>query len=181
MHQRPADSISRFRRGFVAGSLLAMMATMATLPAFAQAFPSKPVKLVIPFPPGGSLDNVGRLLAQKISDSWGQPIVIENRPGAGGNVGADAVAKSPPDGYTVVMGALSTHAAGNDVVVIVSADATESRIQKLRSAGARQYLTKPLDVRQFLRTIEELLGEPHGGSSTESDNAFALHAVAIAQ
>src|SRR4029450_9394922 len=78
--------------------------------ASAQAFPSKPVKLVIPFPPGGSLDNVGRLLAQKISESWGQQVVIENKPGAGGNIGADLVAKSPADGYTVVMGALSTHA-----------------------------------------------------------------------
>ena len=76
----------------------------------AQPFPSKPVKLVIPFPPGGSLDNVGRLLAQKISESWGQQVVVENKPGAGGNIGADAVAKSPADGYTVVMGALSTHA-----------------------------------------------------------------------
>ena len=79
-------------------------------PAHAQPFPSKPVKLVIPFPPGGSLDNVGRLLAQKLSEAWGQQVVIENKPGAGGNIGADAVAKSPADGYTVVMGALSTHA-----------------------------------------------------------------------
>ena len=78
--------------------------------AWAQAFPSKPVKLVVPFPPGGSLDNVGRLLAQKLSEAWGQQVVVENKPGAGGNIGADAVAKSPPDGYTVVMGALSTHA-----------------------------------------------------------------------
>jgi tripartite-type tricarboxylate transporter receptor subunit TctC len=80
------------------------------LPAVAQAFPAKPVKLVVPFPPGGSLDNIGRLLAQKLTEAWGQQVVVENRPGAGGNVGADAVAKSPADGYTVVMGALSTHA-----------------------------------------------------------------------
>jgi tripartite-type tricarboxylate transporter receptor subunit TctC len=92
-------------------ALLAVAATVALTPAaVAQPFPSKPVKLVIPFPPGGSLDNVGRLLAQKISESWGQQVVIENKPGAGGNIGADAVAKSPADGYTVVMGALSTHA-----------------------------------------------------------------------
>jgi tripartite-type tricarboxylate transporter receptor subunit TctC len=92
-------------------ALLALAATAALAPAAsAQPFPSKPVKLVIPFPPGGSLDNVGRLLAQKIAESWGQQVVIENKPGAGGNIGADAVAKSPADGYTVVMGALSTHA-----------------------------------------------------------------------
>lgn len=97
------------RRTLARLTLLGVLA-LVRVAAHAQAFPAKPVKLVIPFPPGGSLDNVGRLLAQKISESWGQPIVVENRPGAGGNVGADAVAKSPADGYTVVMGALSTHA-----------------------------------------------------------------------
>ncbi|MEP7206264.1 MAG: tripartite tricarboxylate transporter substrate binding protein [Casimicrobiaceae bacterium] len=79
-------------------------------PALAQGFPAKPVKLVVPFPPGGPLDVIGRLIAQKLTEAWGQSVVVENRPGAGGNIGADAVAKSPPDGYTVVMGALSTHA-----------------------------------------------------------------------
>jgi tripartite-type tricarboxylate transporter receptor subunit TctC len=105
-------SSCRVRDGRALWACAALVGVVALAPdvASAQAFPNKPVKLVIPFPPGGSLDNIGRLLAQKISDSWGQPIVVENRPGAGGNVGADAVAKSAPDGYTVVMGALSTHA-----------------------------------------------------------------------
>ncbi len=79
-------------------------------PLFAQAYPAKAVKLVIPFPPGGPLDLAGRAIGQKLQDAWGQPVVIENRPGAGGNIGADAVAKAAPDGYTLVMGALSTHA-----------------------------------------------------------------------
>jgi tripartite-type tricarboxylate transporter receptor subunit TctC len=91
----------------------------------AQPFPSKPVKLVIPFPPGGSLDNVGRLLAQKISESWGQQVVVENKPGAGGNIGADAVAKSPADGYTVVMGALSTHAVNPSLYSTMPYDAVK--------------------------------------------------------
>jgi len=78
--------------------------------AFAQAYPSKPVRLVVPFPPGGSLDVVARAIGQKLSEAWGQPVVIDNRPGAGGNIGADLVAKSPPDGYTILEGALSTHA-----------------------------------------------------------------------
>src|SRR5258706_7840427 len=78
--------------------------------AVAQAYPSKPIRLVVPFPPGGSLDVVARAIGQKLTDAWGQPVVIDNRPGAGGNIGADLVAKSAPDGYTILEGALSTHA-----------------------------------------------------------------------
>jgi tripartite-type tricarboxylate transporter receptor subunit TctC len=79
-------------------------------PALAQAFPVKSAKLVVPFPPGGPLDATGRLIAQHLTERWGQSVVVENKAGAGGNIGVDFVAKSPPDGYTVVMGALSTHA-----------------------------------------------------------------------
>ena len=105
----------------------AVMATCVLVApsAWAQAFPSKPVKLVVPFPPGGSLDNVGRLLAQKLSEAWGQQVVVENKPGAGGNIGADAVAKSPADGYTVVMGALSTHAVNPSLYKTMPYDAVK--------------------------------------------------------
>ena len=109
MSLRPSAPILRARLALLAVLAIVGAAT-ATLVGAQAPFPSRPVKLVIPFPPGGSLDNVGRLIAQKLSESWGQQVVVENRPGAGGNVGADAVAKSVPDGYTVVMGALSTHA-----------------------------------------------------------------------
>jgi tripartite-type tricarboxylate transporter receptor subunit TctC len=73
--------------------------------ALAQAYPAKPVRLIIPFPPGGSADTIARLLAQEMSKSLGQPVVAENRPGAGGNIGVDGVAKSPPDGYTIGLAA----------------------------------------------------------------------------
>src|SRR4249919_1197409 len=75
-----------------------------------EPFPSKPVKIIVQFTPGTSTDIIGRLIGQKLGDAWGQPVVIDNRPGAGGNIGADLVAKSAPDGYTILEGALSTHA-----------------------------------------------------------------------
>src|SRR5205807_9650424 len=75
---------------------------LTLLPAFAfsQQFPSKPVRLVVPFPPGGATDIIGRLVAAKMQEVWGQNVVVENRAGAGTVVGTDAVAKAPPDGYT---------------------------------------------------------------------------------
>ena len=89
---------------------LAALILTAGLPVSAQTFPAKPSRLVVPFPPGGPLDVIGRLIAQQLGERWGQNVVVENKPGAGGNIGADFVAKAAPDGYTVVMGALSTHA-----------------------------------------------------------------------
>ncbi len=74
---------------------------LSPLAAHAQAFPNKPVRLVVPFPPGGPVDTVARTVGQKLQELWGQPVVVDNRAGAGGQVGADHVAKAVPDGYTV--------------------------------------------------------------------------------
>ena len=92
------------------GAALALLALAPDMAAKAQGWPAKPVRLVVPYPPGGSLDQVARALADKMKDGLGQPVLVENRPGAGGNVGADNVAKSAPDGYSIVMGAVATHA-----------------------------------------------------------------------
>ena len=78
--------------------------------AFAQGFPNRPVRLIVPFPAGGTTDILARAIAQKLSESLGQSFVVDNRPGAGGNIGSDLVAKSPPDGYTLLMGTVGTHA-----------------------------------------------------------------------
>ena len=85
----------------------AVAVAMAVSAAFAwhsaaraqQAYPAKPIRLILPFPPGGSTDVVARLIGQKLTESWGQPVLIENRPGAGGNIAAETAARAAPDGY----------------------------------------------------------------------------------
>lgn len=91
-------------------ALLLAAAAPAVLAQSAANYPDKPVRLVVPFSAGGALDVVGRLLGQKLSDAWGRPVVIDNRVGAGGNIGAEFVAKSAPDGYTLLMSSVTTMA-----------------------------------------------------------------------
>ena len=98
-----------FRRA-VAPLCAAATLALPAAPLHAQSYPVKPIRMVVPFPPGGFSDVFGRILAAKMNESWGQSVVVENRPGAGGNIGADIVAKSPPDGHTLVMGTIGTHA-----------------------------------------------------------------------
>ena len=94
------------------GTTLAAASAMSSLTRLAcaqTAYPNKPIRLVVPYPPGGPLDTAARALAERVKESLGV-IVVENRPGAGGNLGVDQVAKSPPDGYSLVIGAVATHA-----------------------------------------------------------------------
>jgi len=90
---------------------------LATLPlylgmtvAWAQSYPAKPVRIIVPFAPGGTADTLGRIVATKLTDSLGQSFLVENRPGAGGLLGSDLVAKSSPDGYTLVVSGVASHA-----------------------------------------------------------------------
>jgi tripartite-type tricarboxylate transporter receptor subunit TctC len=97
------------RRVFLV-TALAVAAGLLPAASYAQGWPAKPLHLVVPYAPGGPVDLSARLLAAKLQEALGQPVVVENKPGAGGNIGADFVAKSAPDGYTLVMGAIATHA-----------------------------------------------------------------------
>ena len=91
-------------------ALFAYTAIFAGSSLAQTAYPAKAIRYVVPFPAGGPLDIVARAIGQELNKSWGQAVVIDNRPGAGGNIGADLVAKAPADGYTILMGAVSTHA-----------------------------------------------------------------------
>ena len=83
-------------------SLILCLSVALAAPVFAQqAYPTKPIRLILPFPPGGSTDIVARLFGQKLTDSWGVPVLVDNRPGAGGNIAAEIAAKAPPDGHTL--------------------------------------------------------------------------------
>src|SRR6476620_1150996 len=83
---------------------LAFAAVVITVPAVAQSYPDKPIKMIVPFPPGGPIDTMGRLLGQHLSATLGQQVVVENRPGAGATLGSKAVAAAEPDGYTLLFG-----------------------------------------------------------------------------
>jgi len=114
----------------------AVLAALAG-PAFAQAqYPAKPVRLVIPFPPGGGTDTIGRTVAQKLTEQLGQTVVVENRPGGGANIGAEVVAKSAPDGYTLLIVSI-TNAIGQTAYSKLNFDLSKD------FAGISQLATTP--------------------------------------
>jgi tripartite-type tricarboxylate transporter receptor subunit TctC len=87
-----------------------VLAVVPMSAALAQTYPAKPVRMIVPFPAGGATDIVGRVVAQKLAEAWGHQVIVDNRGGAGGTIGSDVAAKSPPDGYTLLVGTSSTHA-----------------------------------------------------------------------
>jgi tripartite-type tricarboxylate transporter receptor subunit TctC len=94
--------------------LMVAMAAFAVAAA-AQSYPTKPIRFVVPYAPGGNTDILSRLIGQKLTEAWGQQVIIDNRPGAGGTVGAEITAKAPPDGYTIVMGSFGNVIVANSL------------------------------------------------------------------
>ena len=97
-------------RGLARASAFLLLACLcAAVPALADTYPTRPITLLVPYPPGGATDIIGRVVGQHLSERLGKPVVVENRAGAGGNIGAQAAARAKPDGYTLLMGALTSH------------------------------------------------------------------------
>src|SRR5687767_441246 len=88
---------------------LCVSVALPTSSAAQQVYPSKPIRLIVPFPPGGSIDPVARMLAPKLTESWGQQVIVDNRPGANGAIGTEILAKAAPDGYTLILLGGGTH------------------------------------------------------------------------
>ena len=118
----------------------ALSALAFALPAVAQSWPARPVRFVVPYPAGGPLDTVARLLGAKVGAALGQPVVVDNKPGAGGNIGADSVAKSPADGYTILMGAVATHAINPSLYPAMPYDAARDFIAVTQVASTPNVL-----------------------------------------
>jgi tripartite-type tricarboxylate transporter receptor subunit TctC len=157
------------KRALAAG--LAALALLAAPLACAQGYPSRPIHFVVPYPAGGPLDTVARLLGQKVSESVKQPVIIDNKPGAGGNIGADAVAKSPPDGYTILMGAVATHAINPTLYANIPYDPVNDFAPVTQVASTPNVLvvnpSLPVhDVREFIAYAKAHPGQLNFGSGS---------------
>jgi tripartite-type tricarboxylate transporter receptor subunit TctC len=145
-------------------------------PAFSQDFPAKPVRLVVAFTPGGGADTTARIVAERLSELWKQQVVVENRPGAGGSIGADAVAKSAPDGYTLMI-ASNTHVINQVVYPNLTFDIREfTPIAVLTNApmviAVNSALIQARGIREFTAMLK---GSPGKYSYTACNVASTPH------
>src|SRR5687767_6214936 len=146
----------------------AVLALLLPGMALAQAWPTKPVKIIVPFAAGGATDVIARQLAQKLSEAWGQSVVVENRAGAGGNIGADAVAKSPPDGYTLLMTSGSIVTANQYMYKNMGFDPAKDLVPVTNVASGPQILVvsnnvPAKDLREFVAYVKANPGKVNFG------------------
>jgi tripartite-type tricarboxylate transporter receptor subunit TctC len=168
----------RMNRRTAAGVALALLGAASALPAAAQgAFPDKPVKLVVPFPPGGTSDISGRVLADALSKELGQPVIVENKAGAGGSVGARFVAEAKADGYTLLLGTTSTNGTNSAVYKNLSFDALKSftPITRILSVPGVLAINKSFPAKNYAE-FAKLVGQSPGKFSyASSGNGGATH------
>ena len=155
------------------GSLFAVLAVTVS----AQSYPTKPIRLVVPFPAGGTTDVLARAAAQKLTETLGQPVVVDNRPGAGGNIGAELVAKSPPDGYTLLMGTVGTHAINPSLYPKMPYDHVRDFVPVILVAGVPNVLVinPALPVNSVQELIAYAKANPGKLNFASSGNGTSIH------
>lgn len=162
-----------------AGALtLAVLGALAALPATAQgSFPDKPIRLVVPFPPGGTSDISGRVLAEALSKELGQPVIVENKGGAGGSVGARFVAEAKPDGYTLLLGTTSTNGTNSAVYKNLTYDAVRSftPITRILEVPGALSVNKNFPAKTYAEYARLVAQSPDKFSYASSGNGGATH------
>jgi tripartite-type tricarboxylate transporter receptor subunit TctC len=167
----------------VRGALVLLTAVITAIAApftFAQGaanYPTKPVRLVVPFPAGGTTDILARAVAQKLSEAWGQQVIVDNRPGAGGNIGSDLVAKSKPDGYTLLMGTVGTHAINPSLYKNMPYDHVKDFVPVILVAGVPNVLVvnPSLPVHSVPELIAYAKANPGKLNFASSGNGTSIH------
>jgi tripartite-type tricarboxylate transporter receptor subunit TctC len=145
----------RLLRAMAALVGIAALALAAPSGAQAPAYPTKPIRLVVPFPPGGATDILAREVSKHLTETWGQSVVVDNRPGAGGNIGTELVAKAAPDGYTLEMGTVGTHAINASLYAKMPFDHVKDFAPVILVAGVPNVLVVNPSVR--VNSVQELI------------------------
>jgi tripartite-type tricarboxylate transporter receptor subunit TctC len=161
--------------------LLVLLAALSAIvpPAAAQApaYPTKPIRIVVPFPPGGATDILAREVAQKLNEAWGQQVIVDNRPGAGGNIGSELVAKAAPDGYTLEMGTVGTHAINASLYAKMPYDNVKDFVPIILVAGVPNVLevNPSLPVNSVAELIAYAKANPGKLNFASSGNGTSIH------
>lgn len=170
-------NIHPINRRQATGLALAVLAAIAAVPAVAQNFPNKPLRLIVPFPPGGTADLSGRVLADALAKELGQPVVVENKAGAGGSVGARYVADAKADGYTLLLGTTSTNGTNSAVYKNLTYDAVKSftPITRILEAPGALSVNKNFPAKNYADFAKVVTQSPDKFSYASSGNGGATH------
>lgn len=181
MTDRSKNRISVSRRSLLAVATGAALTLASGLALAQSAWPNRPVKIVVPFPPGGTTDILARAIAPELSRVFGQQFIVDNRGGAGGNVGAELVAKSPPDGYTLLMGTVGTHGINKSLYAKLPYDPQKDFVPITLVAGVPNVMVmnaakaRELNINTVPEFIKYAKAHPGQLSMASSGNGTSIH------
>ncbi len=170
--------MTRLLRRLSAVTAVSLLASTALAPsAQAQSYPTKPIHIVVPFPPGGSTDLLARRIGEKLQTALGQPVVVDNKGGAGGTIGSDFVAKAPADGYTLLMGVTGTNAISASLYPSLAYDPAKDFVPVSLVVSAPLVLVKtpsypPANVRELAAALK---AKPASASYGSAGNGTSMH------